>query len=94
MAPLRTRAANLQDLLSIGTIDTEKTADVEDISVTFPRVIITIKPENVKYHFFIWLSLVKTDVLSNNECSPEAGALYSDIVSGLERVADHAVNIA
>ena len=34
------------------------------------------------------------DRLSNNECSPEAGALYSDIVSGLERVADHAVNIA
>ena len=32
--------------------------------------------------------------LTNNECSPEAGALYSDIVSGLERVADHAVNIA
>ena len=32
--------------------------------------------------------------LSNNECLPEAGALYSDIVSGLERVADHAVNIA
>lgn len=34
------------------------------------------------------------DRLSNNECTPEAGALYSDIVSGLERVADHAVNIA
>lgn len=32
--------------------------------------------------------------LSNNECSPEAGALYSDIISGLERVGDHAVNIA
>lgn len=32
--------------------------------------------------------------LSNNECSPESGALFSDIVSGLERVADHAVNIA
>lgn len=32
--------------------------------------------------------------LSNNECSPEAGALFSDIVSGLERVAEHAVNIA
>lgn len=30
LAPLRTRAANLQDLLSIGTIDTEKTADVEE----------------------------------------------------------------
>ena len=34
------------------------------------------------------------DRLPNNECSPEAGALYSDIISGLERVADHAVNIA
>lgn len=32
--------------------------------------------------------------LSNNECTPEAGALFSDIVSGLERVADHATNIA
>ncbi|MDE7359926.1 MAG: Na/Pi cotransporter family protein [Lachnospiraceae bacterium] len=32
--------------------------------------------------------------LSNNECTPEAGAMFSDIVSGLERVADHAINIA
>ena len=32
--------------------------------------------------------------LSNNECSPEAGALFSDIVAGLKRVSDHAVNIA
>lgn len=32
--------------------------------------------------------------LTRNECTPEAGALYSDIVSGLERVADHATNIA
>lgn len=32
--------------------------------------------------------------LSANECSPEAGALFSDIVSILERVADHAVNVA
>ncbi len=32
--------------------------------------------------------------LTRNECSPEAGMLFSDIVSGLERVADHATNIA
>ena len=32
--------------------------------------------------------------LSNNECSPEAGALFSEVVSGLERVADPATNIA
>ena len=32
--------------------------------------------------------------LTNNECTPEAGVLFSDIISGLERVADHAMNIA
>lgn len=34
------------------------------------------------------------DRLTKNECSPEAGMIFSDIVSGLERVADHATNIA
>ncbi len=34
------------------------------------------------------------DRLTRNECTPEAGMLFSDIVSGLERVADHATNIA
>ena len=34
------------------------------------------------------------DRLTRDECTPDAGMLYSDIVSGLERVADHAVNIA
>ena len=32
--------------------------------------------------------------LQNNECTPEAGMIFSDIISGLERVADHATNIA
>lgn len=32
--------------------------------------------------------------LTKNECTPEAGMLFSDIVSGLERVGDHATNIA
>lgn len=32
--------------------------------------------------------------LTQNQCTPEAGMLFSDIVSGLERVADHATNIA
>lgn len=32
--------------------------------------------------------------LTANECSPEAGMIFSDVVSGLERVADHATNIA
>ena len=34
------------------------------------------------------------DRLTRGECTPDAGMLYSDIVSGLERVPDHAVNIA
>lgn len=32
--------------------------------------------------------------MTRNECTPEAGMIYSDIISGLERVADHATNIA
>ena len=33
------------------------------------------------------------DRLTRQECTPEAGMIFSDVVSGLERVADHAVNI-
>lgn len=32
--------------------------------------------------------------LTQGECTPEAGMMFSDIASGLERVADHATNIA
>lgn len=32
--------------------------------------------------------------LTQNLCSPEAGTIFSDIVSGLERIGDHSVNIA
>lgn len=32
--------------------------------------------------------------LTKNKCSPEAGMIFSDTISGLERVADHATNIA
>ncbi|MBR3806909.1 MAG: Na/Pi cotransporter family protein [Lachnospiraceae bacterium] len=31
--------------------------------------------------------------LTQNACTPEAGMIFSDVVSGLERVADHATNI-
>lgn len=32
--------------------------------------------------------------LTKNQCTPEAGMIFSDLISGLERVADHATNIA
>lgn len=32
--------------------------------------------------------------LTRNECTASAGMMFSDILSGLERVADHATNIA
>ncbi len=32
--------------------------------------------------------------MTKGECTAEAGMIFSDIISGLERVADHAVNIA
>ena len=32
--------------------------------------------------------------LTRKECTPDAGMLFSDLISGLEKVADHATNIA
>ena len=32
--------------------------------------------------------------LARNECTAQAGMLFSDLVSNLERVADHGTNIA
>ena len=32
--------------------------------------------------------------LSTNSCNIESGVIYLDIISNLERVSDHAVNIA
>lgn len=32
--------------------------------------------------------------LSKGKCSPQAGVVYTDMITGLERVADHATNIA
>lgn len=40
------------------------------------------------------LQQLHVERLTKNECTPEAGMIFSDIVSGLERVADHATNIA
>lgn len=33
------------------------------------------------------------DRLTRQECTPEAGMIFSDVISGLERVADHANNV-
>lgn len=40
------------------------------------------------------LQKAHVDRLTRQECTPEAGMLFSDVASGLERVADHATNIA
>lgn len=40
------------------------------------------------------LQRLHVERLTKNECTPEAGMIFSDIISGLERVADHATNIA
>lgn len=32
--------------------------------------------------------------LTKNQCTPEAGMVFSDVIGSLERIADHAVNIA
>ena len=34
------------------------------------------------------------DRLTRQECTPEAGMIFSDVATSLERVGDHAFNIA
>jgi len=40
------------------------------------------------------LQCAHVERLTRGECTPAAGMIFSDVVSGLERVADHATNIA
>lgn len=40
------------------------------------------------------LQKLHVERLTKNTCTPEAGMIFSDIISGLERVSDHATNIA
>lgn len=40
------------------------------------------------------IQIAHVNRMTRQECTPEAGMLFSDVVSGLERVSDHAVNIA
>lgn len=40
------------------------------------------------------LQMRHVERLTKGECTPEAGMIFSDVISGLERVADHATNIA
>lgn len=40
------------------------------------------------------LQCTHVERLTRGECSPAAGMIFSDVISGLERVSDHATNIA
>lgn len=40
------------------------------------------------------LQKAHVDRLTRGECTPQAGMIFSDVISGLERVSDHATNIA
>jgi len=40
------------------------------------------------------LQMRHVERLTKGECSPEAGMIFSEVISGLERVSDHATNIA
>ena len=81
--------------------------DMLDMVNTIVRFSIEMFSENSEEHLHDILQLedaidekerelqqAHVDRLTKNECTPEAGMLFSDVVSGLERVADHATNIA
>lgn len=59
---------------------------------THMREILTLEDEIDEQERKLQRAHVKR--LTKNKCTPEAGMIFSDTISGLERVADHATNIA
>lgn len=83
----------LQDMM-------DKVATILDYSLdmftnsnqTHMREILTLEDEIDEQERKLQRAHVKR--LTKNKCTPEAGMIFSDTISGLERVADHATNIA
>ena len=77
-------AINLNLQYAIEMFSSRKFEHIEQVRETEDRI------DNMEKEF----QQTHVKRLTNNECTAEAGMLYSDILSGLERVGDHATNIA
>lgn len=97
----------LEGNLGFSKVAQRELGDMLDMVNTIVRFSIEMFSKNSEEHLHDILQLedaidekerelqqAHVDRLTKNECSPESGMLFSDIVSGLERVADHATNIA
>ncbi len=77
-------AINLNLQYAIEMFSSRKMEHIEQVRETEDRI------DNMEKEF----QQTHVQRLTKNECTAEAGMLYSDILSGLERVGDHATNIA
>ena len=77
-------AVNLNLQYAIEMFSSRKMEHIEQVRETEDRI------DNMEKEF----QQNHVQRLTKNECTAEAGMLYSDILSGLERVGDHATNIA
>ena len=77
-------AINLNLQYAIEMFASRKMEHIEQVRETEDRI------DNMEKEF----QQTHVQRLTKNECTAEAGMLYSDILSGLERVGDHATNIA
>ena len=41
-----------------------------------------------------YLKVIHIERLKSGECSPQSGSVYNDLLINLERIADHATNVA
>ena len=67
------------------------------------EMFVTMKQENLKDILALENEIDRMEIdlqkghvkrLAKGECSPEAGLIYTDLTTGLERIADHCTNIA
>ena len=85
----------IEDLASRVTLMLEKSIHIVDKQITDPDIISEVEVlENQVDDLSVALADHHMDRVKNKKCTPKNGMLYLDMLNNLERIADHADNLA
>ncbi len=82
---------------------TEMTADVDDILTYSLEIFTSRNPQNMRKIFMLESKIDEEEKrlqrshvkrVIKNKCTPEAGMIFSDTLTGLEHISDHSTNVA
>ena len=85
----------IEDLANRVTMMLEKSIHIVDKQITDPDIISEVEVlENQVDDLSVSLADHHVDRIKNKKCTPKNGMLYLDMLNNLERIADHADNLA